>query len=133
VSNEDSFPETPLSDNERIDVRRYCWYPVYGPGAAGFNGWRFFQAYGFLEYRLTNMAGGELQALRFMLTNLYALESAITAASPGLNVESASVFTRNPRELPERKRLYDYTRKELCNFMGVPPGPMAGSGNAIVI
>jgi hypothetical protein len=134
TSNESGFDTSPLTDQERVDVRRYTWYPAYGPGPSGFQSWRYFQSYGMLEYRLTNMAPGEFGVLRYMLGNLAMLEAALPAASGGLNVGVASVFTRNPRELLERKQLYDYHRRELCNFMGVPPGPYGcGSGGSIVI
>lgn len=122
-----------LTDSERVAVRRYCYYPAFGPGNASFQSWRFFEAYGLLEYRLTNMAPDELATVRMYLTQLPLLENAIQAASAGLNVETAAVFTRNPRELLERKRLYDYTRKQLCDFMGVPPGPQARAGGSVVI
>lgn len=86
-----------------------------------------------LEYRMTNMAPEEFQTLRYMLSNLVTLEAAIPATSAGLNVAVASVFTRNPRELRERKGLYDYTRLELCKFMGVPPGPERVAGGGLIV
>jgi hypothetical protein len=132
--NEAGFDTSSLTDAERVAIRRYCWYPAYGPGASGFQSWRYFQAYGTLEYRLTNMAPEEFSVVRFMLSNITTLEAAIPAASSGLNVAQAAVFTRNPRELLERKQLYDYQRMELCKFFGIPPGPMKGdSSNNIIV
>lgn len=134
ASNESGFDnEDPLTQQERVDIRRYCWYPAYGPGASGFQGWRFFEAYGVLEYRMTNMTGQEFSVIRYMLNNLAALEAAIIAASSGLNVAEASVFIRNPRELKDRKQLYDSQRCELCNFIGVPPGPSRKGGGVSII
>ncbi len=48
-----------FSDVERTDVRRFCGYPAYGAGAAGNMGWRFYTAYGALEYRLSNLSAAE--------------------------------------------------------------------------
>ena len=41
-----------FTDAEKTDIRRHCGYPAYGAGAAGFQAWRFYQAYGLLEYRI---------------------------------------------------------------------------------
>jgi hypothetical protein len=124
---------TPLTDAERADVRRFSGYPMYGPGASGFQGWRFFEAYGVLEYRLTNMAPAEFQVLRLKLSDLYTLESAIPATSDGLDTKQAAVFTRNPAELAERRSLYAFTRRELCAFLGIPPGPGLGTGGRRIV
>lgn len=124
----------PLSDAERTDIRRFCGYPAYGQGASGFQGWRYFQAYGLLEFRMTNFAAAEFQVVRQYLGQLYALETAIPGAGATLQVGQAAVFTRNPREVRDRRDLMDDWRRRLCGFMGVPPGPaMSGGGVAIVI
>ena len=52
-----------LTDTEKTDVRRFCGYPAYGAGAAGFQNWRFYQAYGLLEFRINNLADAELTAI----------------------------------------------------------------------
>ncbi len=125
----------PLADAERVDARRYCGYPVYGPGASGFVGYRFFHAYGMLEYRLTNLTASELAVLRTYLTQLYPLETGILGAAANLDTAQAAVWTRNASEVRDRERLYDGWRKRLCSFLGVPPGPEFGgdSGGRIVI
>ena len=134
MSNSDSYASTALTDAEKVTVRRYCYYPSFGTGnVADFQGYRFFTSYGTLEYRMTNMGPEELQVVRMYLAMIGPLELALPAASAGLNVAAASVFTRNPRELIERRRLLDYHRTELCNFMGIPPGPMKKAAGAIVI
>ena len=114
--------------NELTDIRRFCGYPVYGVGASGFQGWRFFQAYGLLEYRMQNLAPQEETVVRIYLTQLYALESALPSAAATLDTAQAAVWTRNPRELRDRTRLFDDWRRRLCGFMGVPPGPALGDG-----
>ena len=122
-----------FTDAERTDVRRYCGYPAYGAGASGFQGWRFFQAYGLLEYRLTNLAASEEAVTRGYLIQLSALESEIPATGSRLDTSEAAVWTRNPEELRERTRLFDDWRRRLCGFLGVPPGPALGDGQIAVV
>lgn len=124
----DAYATTPFSDDEKAQVRRFCGYPAYGAGAAGFQGWRFFQAYGTLEYRLTNLAPAEFGIVRQFLTNLYTLETATVTQSSTLNVDTAAVFKRNADEQKERAKLLAYWSKRLCDFIGVPPGPNFESG-----
>ena len=123
----------PLSDAERVDVRRYCGYPAYGSGASGFESWRFFQTYGTLEYRLTNMAPSEYQVTRQYLSDLYTLEQAVTGASPNLDTAEAAVWKRNPSEVGDRLRLLDNWRRRLAAFIGVPPGPTLSTTAPIII
>jgi hypothetical protein len=117
-----SFPTTPLTNAERVDIRRFCGYDMYGPGNSGFVGDRFFVAYGLMEYRMTNAAAEELQVMRLYLSNLYGLESAIPAAGATLNVDTAAVFKRNANEIRDRRALFDGYRVDFCRFFGVPPG-----------
>jgi hypothetical protein len=59
----------PLTATQKTEIRRHLKYPVIGlvrtgqPGggtlASGFAGYRFFQAYGALEYKMNNMAADE--------------------------------------------------------------------------
>ncbi len=114
--------------NELTDIRRFCGYPVYGVGASGFQGWRFFQAYGLLEYRMQNLAPQEEAVARNYLAQLNALESDVPGVAARLDTEQAAVWTRNPQELRDRTRLFDDWRRRLCGFMGVPPGPALGDG-----
>lgn len=121
-------------DSEKTDVRRFCGYPAYGAGASGFQGWRFFQAYGLLEYRLNNLGAAEEQVVRNYLVNLRQLEAAVPQASGNLDTGQASVWTHNPDEVRERQGLFDDWRRRLCGFLGLPPGPsLAGSGMTLVV
>lgn len=123
-----------FTDAEKTDIRRFCGYPAYGAGASGFQGWRFFQAYGLMEYRLNNMATAEEAVIRTTyLANLATLETAIPAAAANLDTESASVWKRNANEVRDRERLFDEWRTRLCQFLGVPLGPAMASGGQIVI
>ncbi len=122
-----------FTEAERTDVRRHCGYPAYGIGASGFQGWRFFQAYGLLEYRLTNLAPSEEAVTRGYLAQLAALELEIPATGTRLDTAEAAVWTRNPEELRERTRLFDDWRRRLCSFLGVPFGPALCDGQLSVI
>ena len=131
-----AFNETPGSfvEADKVDVRRFCWYPAYGAGASGFQGWRFFQAYGLLEYRLNNMAAEEVAVMQATyLINLRALETAIVGAGANLATEVAGPWTHNRSEVADRAALFDAWRMRLCGFIGVPPGPERLRQDAIII
>ena len=113
------MPVGPFSDSEKTDIRRFCGYPAYGAGAAGFQSWRFFQAYGLLEYRLNNLAPAEEQVVRGYLSTLYALEGAVPQAGGNLDTDQASVWTRNADEVRDRQNLLDDWRQRLCGFLGL--------------
>ena len=123
-----------FSDSQKTDIRRFCGYPAYGAGAAGFQGWRFFQAYGLLEYRLTNLSAAEEAVASTYLATLATLETAVTEAGNALNTAQAAVWTRNPDEVRERTALFDGWRRRLCAFLGVPPGPgLQNAGLVLVV
>jgi hypothetical protein len=118
----------PFTDAEKADVRRFCGYPAYGQGASGFQGWRFFQAYGLLEYRLNNLAPAEYQVVRQFLSQLYPLETAVVGAGANLDTDQAAVWKHNPNEVRDREGLYRNIRMKLCGFLGLPAGADLGSG-----
>ena len=122
-----------FSETERTALRRFCGYPAYGAGTAGFQNWRFYQAYGLLEYRLNYLTGSEEAVARRYVATLETLETAVPAASAGLDTGKAGPFERNPDEMRERTRLLDDWRRRLCGFLGVPPGPALGDGSTRVI
>jgi len=122
-----------FTDAQKTDARRYCGYPAYGAGAAGFQGWRFFQAYGLLEFRLNNLSPAEIAVVLNYLATLATLESAITEASTRLDTSEAAVWTRNPYEVRERAGLFDDWRRRLCAFLGLPPGPGLGDGSLALV
>ena len=120
----------PLTDAEKSDIRFFCGYSLYGNSASGFMGYRFFEAQGFLEYRMTNASPNECASIRQQLTEIQSLRTAIFGASSSLIVDSAGVFKRNANEIRERKGLYDDWRIQLCKNLGVPPGPGIQSAHA---
>ena len=123
----------PLTDAEKTDTRRFCGYPAYGIGAAGFQGWRFYQTYGLLEFRMNNLADAELAVLRRQLNTLTTLEAAVPRSGENLDTDTAAVWTRNPNEAADRAALFDDWRRRLCGFLGLPPGPALASGSSVTL
>ena len=111
-----------IADSDKTDARRFCGYPAFGTSADGNAGWRYFQAYGELEYRLANLSLAEATVLQRYLATLRALEQAVVDASCNLDTAQAAVWTRNPSEIADRTALFDDWRRRLCTFLGVPPG-----------
>lgn len=128
-----SLPDGALSEAERADVRRFCGYPAYGAGDSGFQSWRFFESYGTLEYRLSNLAAAELQVVRQYLGSLYALEQAVPAAADNLDTDAAAVWTRNRSEIVDRLTLLDEWGRRLARFIGVPVGPALVRHSPVII
>jgi hypothetical protein len=121
-----------LSEGEKTDARRYLGYPVHGASSAGNMGWQFYQAYGAMEFRLSNLSDSEERVLRSYLGTLAGLELAIPGTGAGLDTGSAAGWTRNPQELNERVRLFDDWRRRFCAFLGLPAGPaVMASGNSV--
>ncbi|MBV9784786.1 MAG: hypothetical protein JO264_13335 [Acidisphaera sp.] len=121
-------------DTEKTDIRRFCGYPAYGGTPSGFQSWRFYQAYGLMEYRLNNLSPAEEQVVRNYLATLSTLEAAIPAASGNLDTDQAAVWSRNTNEPGDRMALFDGWRRRLCGFLGLPPGPdLATGGNLTLV
>jgi hypothetical protein len=113
-----------FTDAEKTDIRRFAGYPAYGGTPSSFQSWRFFQAYGLLEYRLSNLSTAEEAVVRTTyLANLQTLETDIFGARTNLDTDKAAVWTHNKNELGDRGNLFNYWRSGLCEFIGVPLGP----------
>lgn len=95
--------------------------------------WRYFQVYGLLEFRLTNLSNPEVVIARRYLGTLTSLELAIPGTSENLDTDQASMWTRNKNELTDRIRLFDDWRRRLCGFLGIAAGPAVASGSATLI
>jgi hypothetical protein len=122
-----------LTPAELADARRFCGYPALGTPAMGGGGWRFYTAYGALEFRLANLQDVEETALRGMLGQCAMLEAAVPAASDTLGTAGAGPWERNAGEIAERLRLLDSWRRRVCGFLGVPPGPALGSSQSVAV
>ncbi|GLR67570.1 hypothetical protein GCM10010909_22510 [Acidocella aquatica] len=123
-----------FTDGQKADIRRFCGFPAYGAGPAGFSSWRFFQAYGTLEYRMNNLAPAEIAVTLQYISTLATLEVAVPKTSENLDTESAAAWTHNADEMRDRMNLFDNWRRRLCGFLGVPPGPaLAQAGVSLVV
>jgi hypothetical protein len=121
-------------DSEKADIRRFCGYPAYGGTPQGFQNWRFYQTYGLLEFRMSNLSSDEEAIVRRYLSNLAVLETAIPMAAQNLDTDQAAVWTRNREEVEQRTSLFDDWRRRLCAFFGLPPGPgLASPGVTLVV
>jgi hypothetical protein len=101
-----------------------------GEPTPGF-GYRFFEWYGLLEYRMNHGSPEEEEVVVTKLATLASLEADVPTASGNLDTASAGPWVHNKNEIRDRLALYQYHRNELCNFFGVPPGPkMPTSGTS---
>ena len=122
-----------FTESERTDVRRFCGYPAYGSGNAGFQGWRFYQVYGLMEYRISHLSGSEEATVRRYLATLTSLEQAIPAAAANLDTDQAAVWTHNRDEILDRTKLFEDWCRRLCGFLGLPTGPALGNGQPVLV
>ena len=88
-----------FTDQQKTDIRRFCGYSVYGASSAGNVGWRFYTAYGLLEYRINNLSPAEISVVLGYLTTLSQLEGAVTGASDNLDSDAAASWKHNTREV----------------------------------
>lgn len=113
-----------FTDQQLVDIRRFCGYPAYGDGNVVFPFPWIMRQYLALEYRLQHMSATEGGVVvNTYLTNLYTLENAVPAAGANLDTDQASVWTHNKDEVRDRLQLFDNWRRRLCQFLGIPPGP----------
>jgi hypothetical protein len=124
---------TALADSDKVDIRRFCGYPAFGSEPGGFTGYRFFQAYGLLEFRMNNLTANEIAVVETYLTTLRQLESGVPGSATNLDTERAAVWTHNANEVRDRTLLFDDWRRRLCNFFGVPFGPGFVTGTLRVV
>jgi hypothetical protein len=114
--------EDTLTDLEKINIRRFCWYPVRGQDGSQ-STWLYFSKYNQLEYRISNLSNYEIKIIREFLGKLIILESGPFEAAQNLDTDKVAVWTHNKNELFDRKYLYNQQRFELVNFLGISPGP----------
>jgi hypothetical protein len=124
---------TALEDADKVDTRRFCGYPAFGAESGGFTGWRFYQAYGLLEFRMNNLSSNEILVVQGYLTTLRALESAVPGSAPNLDTDRAAVWSHNRDEVRDRTLLFDDWRRRLCQFFGVPLGPGFAAGTVRIV
>lgn len=123
-----------LTAQQLSDVRRYAGYPLLADSVVDDNrdfayGWVSPGTWQTLNHRLTNLRPEEETTLiNVFLTNLAAMEEAITTTGDNLDTDEAAVWVHNPNEQRDRDRLFDSWRRRMCGFIGIPPGPALGDG-----
>ena len=130
-----AFTPYAFTDQQLVDIRRFCGYPALGDGNVVFPYPWIMKQYLALEYRLQHISTDEGSVVvNTYLTNLYTLETAIVGAGANLDTDQAAVWKHNKNEVRDRMALFDSWRRRLCQFLGVPPGPeMAASSGSIAL
>lgn len=112
-----------LSEEQKIKVRYYCGYGMFGLQALPASGYRFSTTYGTLEYKMINMLDGEyLEVTTFYIPNLDLLKADIPAIRQNLDTKQAAVWFWNDKEIRDRYKLFNSVRLQLCAFLDIPPG-----------
>lgn len=118
-----------LTEQQKVQVRYYCGYGMIGQQALPANGYRFSTEYGIMEYKLINMQPEEEdEVINYYLPNLLTLKTDIPTIRNNLDTKQAAVWYWNDKEFPNRRTLFNYVRLELCNFLGLIPGPYLARG-----
>lgn len=118
------FTPYQFTTQQLVDIRRFCGFPTLGNGTPVFAAPWIQTIWLALEYRMQNISPEEASVvINTYLTPLYALESAIPTAAANLNIGTAAVYTRNPKEMRERRQALDDWRRRLCGYLGILPGP----------
>lgn len=122
-----------LSDQQLSDVRRYAGYPLQGDVTLDDRrdtawGWVAPMIWQTLNHRLENLRPEEEFRIVSFLTAISGLETDVLSATDNLDTDQAAVWVHNKNEVADRMRLYRMWRRELCGFLGVPPGPALGDG-----
>ncbi|HHL2824773.1 TPA: hypothetical protein ACQ431_003004 [Citrobacter murliniae] len=128
-----------LTDQQKTDVRRYAGYPMIGSTPTDDSrdfayGWVSPGVWETLFKRLNSMSASEEYVLiNTYLDKLATLETAITDASDNLDTDVAAIWTHNKNEVADRISLFKKWRREMCAFIGIPPGPWLGKGGCQIV
>ena len=125
-----------LTDAQKVDVRRWAGYGLVGDSDLSLYAEQAYSgsvAQISLADRLDNLTTAEEDVLTTTyLANLATLEMAIVDSSENLDTKVAGPWEANPNELGQRTRLFKQWRRDMCDFLGVTPGPALGSGGLFV-
>lgn len=126
-----------LSAKQSADVRWYMGYSVAGTGSIASSQELAYSNVSLASLRLDTRLGSlsaeeETRITGYFLPNLAKREAEIQAAADGLDTAQAAVWTRNTREMDERRRLFRDLRRDLCAFLGFPPGSALAPSNRLI-
>ena len=112
-----------LTEQQKVDTRRHCGFPVYGNGLSASPptfGYRYYSQYLILEYRLNNLAPEEESTLiTVYLDQCNTLEAAIPTASSNLDTDQAAVWYHNKYEVRDRFALYKLWCTRFMDYLEV--------------
>lgn len=122
-----------FTDQDIVDIRRYCGYGMFGTGQNSMQYWHFYQHYATLEWRIENLSETEMSVIAdTYLPTMRQLETDIATARTNLDTDRAAVWVHNDNEISDRVSLLMWHRRELCNMLELPPGPFLGNtGNTM--
>ena len=126
-----------LTSAQIVDCRRYCGYSVSGNITSQPYREPVYSSITLaslsLDYRLANLTSDEENVITTTyLPNLNAREAEIQGAGANLDTDQAAVWKHNANEVSDRINLFNWLRRDLCTFLGFPPGPQLGGGNRLV-
>ncbi len=113
-----------FTEAEKVQVRKYCGYGLFGSTPIQNFAWRYSTQYGAMEFILNNMSADEETEVKTnYLVKLPLLEEDLFNVRDNSDTSQAAVWYRNKKELQERQSNYDYWRNRLCDFMNIQAGP----------
>ncbi len=126
-----------LTSAEICDCRRFMGYSVSGNTTSQPYREPVYSAVTLaslsLDYRLANLTSDEENVITTTyLPNLNSREQEIQGSATNLDTDAAAVWKHNANEVSDRINLFNWLRRDLCVFLGFPPGPMLASGNRLV-
>jgi hypothetical protein len=127
----------PLTAAQVVNCRRWMGYSVTGDTQSAAFREPVYSNVSFssvsLEYRLSHLTPEEeTVVVGTYLTPLALREQEIQGAAGNLDTDQAAVWHRNAREVQDRIGLFNWLRRDLCAFLGFPPGPLLSGGNRVV-
>ena len=126
-----------LTEQQKVDVRRHCGFPVYGNGVGASPpsfGYRYYTQYLILEYRLDNLDPDEETTLiNDYILNCNLSHAAIQTSSFNLSTDRAAVWWHNKREVKDRFELYKLQCQLMIQFLGLDsPGKLINGISMVV-
>jgi hypothetical protein len=115
-----------LSDRQKADCQRWMGYGL--TDRIGYGRVVPVEPLGLEEALASLTADEEAIITERFLDLLPDLEQGVLDAAVNLDTQVAGPWTANPREVAQRKGLYNSLRRELCAFLGFAPGPSLTSG-----
>ena len=100
-----------LTSAEIVDARRFCGYSL-GDLA--------------IDPTLIGLGTDAETVVRAEIVQIRSLYTDLAGATTRLSTAKAAVWTRNASEVGDRQALLYGERLNLCNMLGVPPGPFMG-------